>query len=615
MSAASRSVAVCKTQISFFFFPWSVFFWWQRNARRLDFIGDGDSIQRLQLANADGSEPEELDVDATLEDVIICMGNKQLVAIVNSSAQSPSTECNGRPPDTEKLGPASPMALAASLHKPKAKNDTSTPPPSSYAGGLATTLAAAGLTEDYTTESPGAAGLKPLPVLLKNHRSVHYNQRCDPTLRGLKITIPSSDPSPASFHDSERCAFTSQSDYACERQLGGQIPPMASRSNNCNGGGIVLHCAKGMHGGGGSMFNPGPTPSPAELAQFLVRGSALPHRISSGGGGSMNGPIMPLCNRSTPNVGFQSFASALMSQLPVMPNSHMQCPAGTPNIAMLAQFLASQLRAFVPVTEGTHPSAASAPISPKDSKVVAPSNEVHPTAKQPPPPQTAGHDNCPATSLPGLGSPKLAAVTMKLSISESHDKDQSSSSANVNAAAAPSSDGIDSEQINGCSDLIFLVNRRSKTVDTRHLISLLSEILFSFHQYLPSVQRFDFCIWKQWPVNRMLRITWWIISWFVTSDCFTRFSFLSPSSEPLQQICVSQSCKHGNCRALGHIIWKWLICLHIFILALLMLPRSLEFLKQHWKKHVGSLVSSAGLAARYNDLGRGGGVWNEPSKS
>jgi hypothetical protein len=41
----------------------------------------------------------------------------------------------------------------------------------------------------------------------------------------------------------------------------------------------------------------------------------------------------------------------------------------------------------------------------------------------------------------------------------------------------------------------------------------------------------------------------------------------------------------------------------------------LEFLKQHWKKHVGSLVSSAGLAARYNDLGRGGGVWNEPSKS
>jgi hypothetical protein len=231
------------------------------------------------------------------------------------------------------------------------------------------------------------------------------------------------------------------------------------------------------------MFNPGPTPSPAELAQFLVRGSALPHQISSGGGGSMNGPIMPLCNRSTPNVGFQSFASALMSQLPVMPNSHMQCPAGAPNIAMLAQFLASQLRAFVPVTEGTHPSATSAPISPKDSKVVAPSNEVLSTAKQPPPPpQTAGHDNCPATSLPGFGSPKLAAVTMKLSISESHDKDRSSSSANVNAAAAPSSDGIDSEQINGCSDLIFLVNRRSKTVDSRHLISLLSQILFSFHQ-------------------------------------------------------------------------------------------------------------------------------------
>ena len=39
-------------------------------------------MERLQLARADGSEPEELDVDATLEDVLICKGNKQLVAVI-----------------------------------------------------------------------------------------------------------------------------------------------------------------------------------------------------------------------------------------------------------------------------------------------------------------------------------------------------------------------------------------------------------------------------------------------------------------------------------------------------------------------------------------------------
>jgi hypothetical protein len=81
-------------------------------------------------------------------------------------------------------------------------------------------------------------------------------------------------------------------------------------------------------------------------------------------------------------------------------------------------------------------------------------------------PQTAGHDatQCPETSLPEFRSPKLAAVAARVSVSESHEKDQSSSSANANATAAPSSDGIDSEQVNGQSDLIFLVNRRSKTV-------------------------------------------------------------------------------------------------------------------------------------------------------
>jgi hypothetical protein len=463
----------------------------QRNARRLDFIGDGDSIQRLQLANADGTEPEELDVDATLEDVIICMGrNKQLVAIVNSSSKStpppPLTECNGRP-DTEKLGPASPMGLA-SLHKPKAKNDTS--PSSSLYGSFATPGAACLVPEDNNTELPGV-GVKPLQVLLKNHGSVNYKPKCDPAaLRALKRMLPSSDPSPATFHEEGSCAFTQEYE-PCEPQVDcrQQLPAMASRSNNfdVNGGGVGA-CAKGMQVVG-AMFNSGLTPSPAELAQFLVQGSTLPHQVSSSRFSSMsNGiPIKPLSNQSTPNAGFQSFGSELLSQLPVMPNSHMQCSTGTPNIAMLAQFLASQLRAFAPVPGGAHLSADSAPISPTHSKVVPPTKEALAPTVMKLTPQTAGYDatQCPETSLPEFRSPKLAAVAPRVSVSESHEKDQSSSSANANATATPSSDGIDSEQVNGQSDLIFLVNRRSKTVGARFLFFCFHTVFW--HQCLQNV--------------------------------------------------------------------------------------------------------------------------------
>lgn len=424
--------------------------WWQRNARRLEFIGEGDSIQRLQLANADGSEPEDLDVDATLEDVIICMGSKQLVAIVNSTKVSPA--CNGRP-ETEKLGPASPMVLA-SLQKPKTKSDTTINNHSLVTPTSAPDAAA------HDPESP-TCGPKLMPPPHKPSRAAHLKPSNDATARGLKITIPPSDPAPVSF-PKDRCTF--HQDYSCERQAG-HIPPMlASRSNSFNNGGVMM-CGKGMQAG--SVFSSSSTPSPAELAQFLVRGSSHPNRV--GGAGCMHGPIVPQCNRSMPNGGFQSFASALLSRLPVMPTSNLHSAQGaTPNIALLAQFLASQLRAFVPVEGNAHPSAESVPLCPGVNRTAL-SKEATPINTEPPEQkngQALELEKYPEMggTLVENGSPKMAVVNLKLSVSGSPDKDESSSSANVNTAAAPSSDGIDSEQINGRSELIFLVNRRSKTV-------------------------------------------------------------------------------------------------------------------------------------------------------
>ncbi|KAG6543437.1 hypothetical protein Mapa_015107 [Marchantia paleacea] len=413
----------------------------QKNARRLVFIGENDSIQRLQLAKADGSEPEELDVDATLEDVIICMGNKHLVAIITPAGKPTG---NGRPEaGNEKLGPTSPMAVSSHHQKPKLRKDVT----SCYV--LPATPAA--LTAEESEIATFGLGTRVPP----------FKSTCEPPVRGLKITIPSSDPIPAVFHD-ERNVFGQ--DLLNEQRQTVVPPAPAPRANAFN---------NAIQGAVTSSIS---TPSPAELAHFLVKGSSLPLNRPSGWM-CLNNPIYPPCH----SAGFQTFASALISRLPMMPASNPACPSPTPNIALLVQFLASQLRAFIPVS-GAQSSPKSAPLSPSGNRSKASNVEVVPVATKPGEMNRCQNGDKPSERSCSKDyrqgqenqSPKLASEHVKASVSESHEKDDSSSSANVNTAAAPSSDGLESENMQDRSELIFLVNRRSKTVGTSNLIPDLS---------------------------------------------------------------------------------------------------------------------------------------------
>ncbi|KAL3700613.1 hypothetical protein R1sor_018635 [Riccia sorocarpa] len=416
----------------------------QRNARRLVFIGENDSIQRLQLAQADGSEPEELDVDATLEDVIICMGNKHLVAIITPA--KPPTPFSSRL-EAEKLGPPSPMAL----QKSKPKKD---------------------VTNGYIVPASSSAALSPegselatcgLSTQLSSLKSSY-----EPPVQGLKITIPSGDSNSAVFQD-ERNSFVQDFATAGERQsYGGQT--LAPRHGNYVG---EILCNSGLPG---PVTSSVATPSPAELAHFLVRGSTMPlTRAQPPPSMCMNITTMyPSCQSGAADVGgYQTFASSFPSRLPMMPTSNLVSTTSPPNIALLVQFLASQLRAFIPMNEtSSPPDSASLSPSGNNNKVEASSTDTTPMGNKAG--ETAGYQNGNKPSetswpkgfrqVPDNGLPNLASETAKPSISDAHDKDDSSSSANVNTATAPSSDGLESETMHDRSELVFLVRSLESTI-------------------------------------------------------------------------------------------------------------------------------------------------------
>lgn len=424
----------------------------------MGFIGEADSIQRLQLARADGSDPEELDVDATLEDVIICMGSKQLVAIITSPRGSFACPEAGKPSTSTNADSAS---LQHAIKHPRNEN-ISTPVPS---------LA---LMRCDNLDVP-SMGVKSLSLL--THRGSSFKSTCDPAGRGLKISIPSVEPSAPPFQDDRGVHFGQE--YGNGDRHAVNLPPaITSRNSHMNG---AMICGNGGMPTGFSSSTA--TPSPAELAHFLVRGSsAMQSRQSNGGG--INGSHIQLHGNGgamTDHTGFQSFAPSVMNRLPPIPTANTstagQAPT-TPNIALLAQFLASQLRAFIPVNGMPAPSSAPSSSALGCMKVNAPNSEMGPGLRKVPSeptacckiPERTMECCCPEDALNASGkkSPRSAPGNLKASVSESHNKDESSSSANVNNTAAPSSDGIESElqQTNGHrrSEMIFLVNRRSKTV-------------------------------------------------------------------------------------------------------------------------------------------------------
>ncbi|XP_002975726.2 uncharacterized protein LOC9630378 [Selaginella moellendorffii] len=182
------------------------------------------------------------------------------------------------------------------------------------------------------------------------------------------------------------------------------------------------------------MNNNPVTPSPAELAQFLVRSSSA-SRPSS------NAPLLP----NAPAAAFRPFPA--------------NAPA--PNIALLAQFLAAQLRAFTPAQNSQQqqqPFEAFPPLG----KPAA--NDLAASSLQ----QRAG----PAPK-PGVANAKASNKQPK-----TDEKDASSSSANASNPSPQCADTNDASK--GRSELVFLVNRRSKVgAGTHHLI--LSDLSAYFH--------------------------------------------------------------------------------------------------------------------------------------
>lgn len=398
----------------------------QRNARRLDFIEEDDTIQRLQLAYGDGSNPEELDVDATLGDVIICMSDKQLIAIVNSTKGSPTS---GNPPTSANDAAHLLGSDVGIVHHSKRKNKSiNTAPPSGYDGTIDRRMA----TERkfrFRRYKPPANRVAPKEPAMCN---------IEPSPSRLP---PGTDPGAAtlSFHHDnvDRGCAGFPSDYRSSSSLPPLGPSRSSVGNVVTGASNQGRHSHGLARSslGGSC--PSGTPSLAELASMLVRSSS-----------------------SDP------------------PDQNMvQCPHGTStNITLLAQFLAWQLRAFAVVESSAHPSDPSllscrenksaATVSAKDPMNVSSGGAVHN------PPSCVSHGRVAMPETENVNSPSNVVENgcsgpkndnnVKISVSGSHEKvGESSSSADVFTATGNVPTG---DVANGRNELVFLVNRRSKAV-------------------------------------------------------------------------------------------------------------------------------------------------------
>ncbi|CAM6088723.1 unnamed protein product [Calypogeia fissa] len=436
----------------------------QRNARRLDFISENDRIQRLQLAKADGSEPEELDVDATLEDVIICMGDKRLVAIIIPSRSSPAPASTRR--EAERGLSSTTTALTSQSKLSNVQNHDSIPQtPHRY--GLARSMPVLPVKEIPS----GIPGLKPVPVLFKRRVASR-----EPSLRRLQITIPTSDPN----NPSSTTNFLDENGKLGATNFSGEHEALPRAVISKTSGPVSLISSKS-------------TPSPAELAHFLVKGSSLPSNRSTT---AVNDTGNLFCgnylgNHASPaRPGFHSFAAALLRRLPVIPSTGMVCGTPTENIAStLAQFLASHLRAVVP---GNHNRLAQCPQGPgphfpqkKIGSSHAPEEEGVPCKSEPQERQCshtrekeldgAGVERGDCRYCAGNGPEEAAGIG-----SQARDKKDQSLPADAFVALGPSNGCPQGASMQGRSELIFFVNRRSKTAVGAHHLKL-SDLSIYFH--------------------------------------------------------------------------------------------------------------------------------------
>ncbi|KAI5065032.1 hypothetical protein GOP47_0019727 [Adiantum capillus-veneris] len=476
----------------------------EKNARRLGFVSPDDKVERLQLArSADGTDPEELDVDATLEDVLICMGRKQLVALIAPAVQAKLCA----------IGPAHAANMPSNDHRATTMPTDADPPtvpntervalvdhipPSKYS--LATPTSAPSSREELNQtpkctrvrapESPitGTQSIKSEPLTCPQLVSrVAYNPTTSTELpregafkrtmyaKGLRISIPDTD-----MNQIGSPTNLMNNNY--------QAPALASNNYHQN---ILLP----------TMAQPPSlrVPSSTELAQLLVKTSSIqPSQYLNPAGSAClgNNPflqnpsrlfneILELPNPQAlpPAHTFQSFDSLAPTGWinnctePIHPIHPVIATANslklpTPNIAVLAQFLASQLRAFMPTERNQ-----STPVLPRvndeglhscNTQAALHGNIVHTLQQYP---ETAGLTGVSLTNANQTndGSPFSHLDPAHCSIESRPEKDQSSSSvidAQQNAQSQP--------------EMIFLVNSRSKTgTGTRRL--RMSELSTYFH--------------------------------------------------------------------------------------------------------------------------------------
>ncbi|KAJ7514834.1 hypothetical protein O6H91_23G061700 [Diphasiastrum complanatum] len=431
----------------------------ERNAKKLHFISSSDSIQRLQLAQADGSDPEELDIDSTLEDILILKGSKQLVAIIDS----PKREL-----DTIERSPlGSPITLPEThkLENTLLKSDA----PSSYS--LTPTSAPTGDDTDQSpvqkcNKSPSLIRLYPGPFDLKLEQPHRGFMKPLSTVEHIS-SVSRED---GNFQV-QNCAKLDMPPalYPLPQQSrppGGFQPTFVQGTNDIPSN---LVCSSNS------------APTPAELASYLVRGSTFQSRTAFSRAGNIRRLPHHCCSDVRDSAGFHPSAP---SRIPTVSSTNAnEYGQGTPNIAMLAQFLASQLKAFIPPkSEDPHGGDVTKSTSTaKENRcdnfrlagelIVDRHDSDHAGVEE----NLQQRHN--VTERNSVEQEKC----QKISVCESRsDKDESSSSADANTLADPANIMPNYEDVNNRPDPVFLVNRRSKMgLGTHHL--RLSNLSAYFH--------------------------------------------------------------------------------------------------------------------------------------
>ncbi|KAH7302646.1 hypothetical protein KP509_23G081500 [Ceratopteris richardii] len=468
----------------------------EKNARKLGFIKQDDKVDRLQLAeSADGTDPEELDVDATLEDVLICMGKKKLVALITPRAHPELSQEKGQ------------YALRdlQTDYGPNSRSNTLSVDISTHEAGtfsLATPTSAPSCREELcrmqnslevrTMDSPIISATMPMQSQASTYfvgktPSNHLSTTVEEPPQGDFQTAMHAKGLQISISDTNLEQISSPTINLINNSY--QTSAQAS-TNYLQNGNIMLP----------SIIHPSSlaTPSPAELAQLLVQTS--PSQYFTPGLNAdtkclSNSPFLENPSRLlnevlelsqpqslAPSQTFPPFNSLVppgwinSCVKPINPmfvtGSSLKFPA--PNIAVLAQFLSSQLKAFVPSTESNHststlPTTNGAQLQSSTSNFVSHGTD----AGMPHRTQNAGNlmDNIFLTNNNQTGdrSPCSNQDNKNCSVESEPDKDQSSSSV------------IDAQQnAQSQQEMIFLVNRRSKTGAGTHRLRM-SELSTHFH--------------------------------------------------------------------------------------------------------------------------------------